>query len=130
MNKCVILGRLVKDLELKKAGETSVVKFTLAVNRRFVKQGEERQADFINCVAFGKTAEIMEQYLGKGRQIAVEGRIQTGSYKNKEGVMVYTTEVMVESFNFADGQAKGEAKVEDKSDGFYPVDEDPDELPF
>jgi single-strand DNA-binding protein len=125
LNKIILLGRICKDLELKKTGETSVIKFTLAVNRKFNKQGEEKQADFISCVAFGKTAEIMEQYLGKGRQIAIEGRIQTGSYKNKEGVMVYTTDVIVESFNFADGQKK-----EDANDGFKAIDENDDELPF
>ena len=137
MNKVVLLGRLCKDLELKQNGEMSVTKFTLAVNRKFVKQGEERQADFINCTAFNKTATTMVNFLEKGRQIGVEGRIQTGSYKNKEGVMVYTTEVIVDSFYFADGKkSEGEyipPNVDDvrarDENGFYPV-EDGDELPF
>jgi single-strand DNA-binding protein len=140
MNKVVLIGRLTKDLELKQNGEVSVIKFTLAVNRKFVKQGEERQADFINCVAFNKTAITMTNFLEKGRQIAVEGRIQTGSYKNKEGATVYTTEVIVDSFYFADSkktQAESDFTVPDLDDvraidenGFYPVDDGKDELPF
>jgi single-strand DNA-binding protein len=137
MNKVILLGRLVRDLELKQAGEMSVTKFTLAVNRRFVKQGEERQADFINCTAFGKTATTMVNFLEKGRQIGVEGRIQTGSYKNSEGVTVYTTEVIVDNFYFADGkksQGESEFKCPDFEDvdenGFRPLKEGDDELPF
>ena len=136
MNKVILLGRICKDLELKQAGETSFTRFTLAVNRRFVKQGEERQADFISCVAFNKTATTMVNFLEKGRQIGVEGRIQTGSYP-KDGVTVYTTEVVVDGFYFADGKkSEGEyippnlddVRARDEN-GFYPV-EDGDELPF
>lgn len=135
MNKVMLLGRLVRDLELKQAGETEVTKFTLAVNRRFKKD----EADFISCTAFGKTATTMVNFLEKGRQIGVEGRIQTGSYKNNEGVMVYTTEVIVDGFYFADSKkSQGESEficpgVDDvrprDENGFYPVD-DGDELPF
>ena len=124
MNKVTILGRITKDLELKNAGETSVIKFNLAVNRRFVKQGEERQADFINCTAFGKTADTMCKFLSKGRQIAIEGRLQTGSYTNKEGVKVFTTDVIVDGFYFADSNKKDD-------DGFHcPTIDEVDELPF
>lgn len=138
MNKVVLLGRICKDLELKQVGEMSVTKFTLAVNRRFVKQGEERQADFITCTAFGKTAITMVNFLEKGRQIGVEGRMQTGSYTNNEGVKVYTTEVIVDNFYFADGKkSQGESGytppgLDDVNaidpNGFLPVDDD--ELPF
>lgn len=133
MNKICLLGRLTKDLELKQAGEMSVTKFTLAVNRRF----KNDEADFINCTAFGKTATTMVNFLEKGRQIGVEGRIQTGSYKNNEGVMVYTTEVIVDGFYFADGkksQGKSEFNCPGLDDvdenGFRPLDEGKDELPF
>lgn len=140
MNKVVLLGRLTKNLELKQVGEMSVTKFTLAVNRRFVKQGEERQADFITCTAFNKTAVTMVNFLEKGRQIGVEGRMQTGSYTNNEGVKVYTTEVIVDNFYFADGKkSQGESEfncpgVDDvkarDENGFYPLEDGKDELPF
>jgi len=122
LNKVILLGRICKDLELKQAGGTNVVKFNLAVNRKFTKQGEEKQTDFISCVAFGKTAETIVNYLSKGRQIVVEGRIQTGNYE-KDGQRIYTTDVIVESFNFADG------KQNKKSDEFFDSNTD-DELPF
>jgi len=116
MNKVNLMGRICKDLEIKKAGETSVLKFNLAVNRRGAKEGQQ-QADFISCVAFGKTAETMASYLSKGRQIAIDGRIQTGSYE-KEGQKIYTTEVIVDSFYFAgskkDGQALSQEDVRDE----------------
>jgi single-strand DNA-binding protein len=122
LNKVILLGRICKDLELKQAGATNVVKFNLAVNRKFTKQGEEKQTDFISCVAFRKTAETIVNYLSKGRQIVVEGRIQTGNYE-KDGQRIYTTDVIVESFNFADG------KQNKKSDEFFDSNTD-DELPF
>jgi single-strand DNA-binding protein len=133
LNKVILLGRIVRDLELKQAGEIEVTKFTLAVNRRFVKQGEERQADFINCTAFGKTATTMVNFLEKGRQIGIEGRIQTGSYKNNEGVMVYTTEVIVDQFYFADGkksQEESEVIIPDWDDIKPMNHESRDELPY
>ena len=117
MNKVMLLGNVCKDLELKTYGETSVVKFSLAVQRRFKKD----ETDFINCTVFGKTAEIMSKYCGKGSKIVVCGRIQTGSYE-KEGQRVYTTDVIVEEFHFAGGK-----KQEQQGDAFEPMDED---LPF
>jgi len=107
MNKVVILGRLTKDPELKFAAGngTAVSKFTVAVNRQF-KKGE---ADFINCVAFGKTAETISQYFTKGKQIAVSGAIRTGSYDAQDGTKRYTTDVAVDSFSFTEsgGDNKG-----------------------
>ncbi len=101
MNKVIMIGRICKDIELKYSqGGMTYCSFTLAVNRR-KKQGEEQQADFVSCKAFGKTSEFMAKYMGKGRQIAVEGRIQTGSY-DKDGTKVYTTDVIVDNCFFAD----------------------------
>ena len=102
MNKTILMGRLTRDPEIRTAaGEsgTVIARFTLAVNRRFRRDGEA-SADFINCVAFGKTAEFIEKYINKGRQICVSGRIQTGSYTNRDGQKIYTTEVV----DFADSR--------------------------
>lgn len=106
MNKTILMGRLTRDPEIRTAaGEsgTVIARFTLAVNRRFRRDGEA-SADFINCVAFGKTAEFIEKYINKGRQICVSGRIQTGSYTNRDGQKIYTTEVVVEEVDFADSR--------------------------
>ena len=106
MNKVLLLGRLTRDPEIRTAaGEsgTTIARFTLAVNRRFHRDGEAA-ADFINCVSFGKTAEFIEKYISKGRQICVSGRIQTGSYTNRDGQRIYTTEVVVEEVDFADSR--------------------------
>lgn len=106
MNKVVLLGRLTRDPEIRTAaGEsgTTIARFTLAVNRRFRRDGEPN-ADFISCVAFGRTAEFIEKYITKGRQICVSGRIQTGSYTNKDNQRIYTTDVVVEEVDFADSR--------------------------
>lgn len=106
MNKTILMGRLTRDPEIRTAaGEsgTMIARFTLAVNRRFRRDGEA-SADFINCVSFGKTAEFIEKYISKGRQICVSGRIQTGSYTNRDGQRIYTTEVVVEEVDFADSR--------------------------
>ena len=110
MNKTILMGRLTRDPEIRTAaGEsgTTIARFTLAVNRRFRRDGEAA-ADFINCVAFGKTAEFIEKYISKGRQICVSGRIQTGSYINRDGQRIYTTEVVVEEVDFADSRRSDE----------------------
>ena len=109
MNKVILMGRLTRDPEVRYSqGENSlaIARFTLAVDRRFKRQGEQ-DADFISCVSFGKTAEFAEKYLKQGTKIAVTGRIQTGSYTNKEGQKVYTTEVMVEETEFAESKGSG-----------------------
>lgn len=99
MNKVTLLGRLTRDPEIHE-GETMVAKYTLAVNRR----GRNDEADFINCVAFGKSAEFASNYMKSGQRFAVAGRIQTGSYTNKDGQKVYTTDVVVEEQEFADSK--------------------------
>ena len=107
MNQVVLMGRLTRDPEVRySSGESSlaIARYTLAVDRRFKRDGEPT-ADFINCVAFGKTAEFAERYFHKGIKIAVSGRIQTGSYTNKEGVKVFTTEVVVENQEFCESKA-------------------------
>lgn len=108
MNKVELLGRLTKDPEVRYSEKTNtnVVNFTLAVNRRFVKEGEERQADFISNVAFGKTADFIEKYIKKGMQIAVVGRIQTRTYDDNNGQKRYITEVVVEEVYFAESSNK------------------------
>ena len=111
MNKTILMGRLTRDPEVRySAGENAmaIARFTLAVNRRFRRDGEQN-ADFISCVAFGKTAEFIEKYITQGRQICISVRIQTGSYTNKDGQKVYTTEVVVEEVDFADSRRSDNA---------------------
>lgn len=110
MNKVVIIGRFTRDPEIKyTTGEnaTATARFSLAVNRRFKNKEGNYDADFINCVAFGKTAEFIEKYFTKGMAIGIIGRIQTGSYTNKEGQKVYTTDVVVEETEFVESKNKG-----------------------
>ena len=108
MNKVILMGRLTRDPDIRYSqGENSlaIARFTLAVDRRFKRDGSNDQtADFISCVAFGKTAEFCERYTHQGIKLVVEGRIQTGSYTNKDGVKVYTTEVVVENTEFAESK--------------------------
>lgn len=107
MNKVILMGRLTKDPEVRYSqGQNSmaVARFTLAVNRRFAKDGEQ-SADFINCVSFGKTAEFAEKYFRQGTKICISGRIQTGSYTNRDGQKVYTTDVVIEEQDFAESKA-------------------------
>lgn len=110
MNKVVLIGRLTKDPELRFAAGsgTAVCRFTVAINRQFKKD----ETDFINCVAFGKTAETISQYLRKGRQIAVTGSIRTGSYDAKDGTKRYTTDVAVDSFEFIGSKDSGSSDSE------------------
>ena len=107
MNKVILMGRLTRDAEIRYSqGETAsaIARFSLAVDRRFRREGDEQTADFINCVAFGKTAEFLERFGRKGTKFVVEGRIQTGSYTNKDGQKVYTTDVVVENVEFAESK--------------------------
>lgn len=106
MNKVILMGRLTRDPDVRYSqGEPpmAVARFTLAVDRRFRR--EEQQADFINCVAFARQGEFIEKYAHQGTKLVVEGRIQTGSYTNKDGVKVYTTDVVVENCEFAESKA-------------------------
>ena len=104
MNKTVLIGNLTKDIDLKFQAGSGLGKFSLAVARQ--KKGE---TDFINCIAFGKTAETMSQYLFKGSKVAIEGHIQTGNYTNKDNHKVYTTDVVIDRFEFVGGKNEGQA---------------------
>ncbi len=128
MNKVILMGRLTKDPEVRytQATNTMVTSFILAVNRRFVKQGEERQADFINVVAWNKTAEFVSKYFSKGQQVGVIGRIQTRNYDDEQGVKHYITEVIAEEVYFA-GEKK-EKSQNNTTDNFEISNSD--DLPF
>ena len=150
MNKVILMGRLTRDPDIRYTqGDNSmcIARYTLAVDRRY-KQNSEQDADFIPCVAFGKSGEFVEKHFRKGIKIGVVGRIQTGSYTNKDGVKVYTTEVVVEEQEFVEsknasggGQTGGNSQpagnsgsrqteqVPSSLNGFNSVDDD-DELPF
>lgn len=107
MNKVVLMGRLTRDPDVRYSqGDRpmAVARYTLAVNRRFKRDGDQ-DADFINCVAFGRAGEFAEKYLKQGTKIVVSGRIQTGSYTNKDGIRVYTTDVVIEEQDFAESKA-------------------------
>ena len=112
MNKFIAIGRLTDSPDVKYNGELAIARYTLAVDRRFKKEGENG-ADFIRCVAFGKNGQFAEKYLAKGKKIAIEGRIQTGSYTNKDGVRVYTTDVVAEDQEFADSKGSGSSEAEE-----------------
>lgn len=139
MNKVILMGRVVADPEIRYTqGEnsTAVVRYRLAVNRKFKNSEGNYDADFINCVCFGKTAEFAEKFLHKGTKIAVSGRIQTGSYTNQEGQKVYTTDIVVEEHDFC--ESKGSSNSSNSrpqpvdGDGFMNIPDgiDDDELPF
>lgn len=109
MNKVILMGRLTRNPEIRYSqngdNQMAIARYTLAVDRRFSRgNGEQQSADFISCVAFGKSAEFAEKYLKQGTKIAVTGRIQTGSYTNKDGNKVYTTDVVVEDHEFAESK--------------------------
>ncbi len=108
MNKVILMGRLTRDPDIRYSqseNSMAIARFTLAVDRRFKRDGSNDQtADFISCVAFGKTAEFFERYTHQGTKVVVEGRIQTGSYTNKDGNKVYTTDVVVENTEFAESK--------------------------
>ena len=131
MNKVILIGRLTKDVETRYTqGESAMAisRYTLAVDRK----GKDAGTDFINCVAFGKNGEFAEKYLKKGTKIAVEGRIQTGSYE-KDGKKIYTTDIVVEAHEFCEnkGQAEEKPKPSTDNDGFMNIpDGIDDELPF
>ena len=138
MNKVILMGRLVRDPEVRYSqGEkaTAVARFGFAVPRKF-KRDNEPDCDFINCVAFGKQAEFIEKYTYKGIKLLIEGRIQTGSYTNKEGVKVYTTDVIAESCEFAERKNASQSErpqhaPQTDSDGFMNIPDGIDEeLPF
>ena len=128
MNKVVLVGRLVKDPELRFASGSgsAVARFTLAVNRQFKKD----EADFVSCIAFGKAGETIAQYITKGRQLAIAGNIRTGSYEAQDGTRRYTTDVVVESFDFIDSGNNGSKNNSNKNDGFGGAFATPDDSSF
>ena len=134
MNKTLLIGRTTKDPDIRYTQSEqpmTIARFNLAVDRRFKKEGEQ-SADFISCVAFGKTAEFIEKYVFKGTKIAVEGRIQTGSYTNKDGNKVYTTDVVVEQVEFAESKTDSKSAAKESNDDFMNVADELDDegLPF
>lgn len=139
MNVVTIMGRLTKDVEVKQTEKSAVAKFTVAVNRQFKKEGEERQADFINCVAFSHNANHIAKYFSKGSMIGLIGRIQTGKY-DKDGTTVYTTDVIVDSTYFCSGKNEGQGnstyqgqssdQYNNVPPAFTPIDDGESELPW
>lgn len=135
MNSVQLLGRLVRDPEVRyTAGDnpTAVARFTVACKRKY-KKDSEQEADFISCLAFGKTAEFIERYFTKGNPIALNGRIQTGSYTNKDGAKVYTTDIVVESLEFVGSKNESSSSnvATQKNDDFMNIsDSIEEELPF
>ena len=140
MNKVILIGRLTKDVETRENSTVKVSRYTLAVDRRFKKEGEAT-ADFINCIAFANNADFAEKYLRKGTKIAVTGRIQISSYE-KNGQKIYTTDVVIEEQEFAESKAKDETPKANAAaytkpqmpvdlDGFMQISDDiSEELPF
>jgi single-strand DNA-binding protein len=130
MNKWIGMGRITKDPEVRYSqgdNQLCIARYTLAVDRRGKQQGEQN-ADFVQIVAFGKSGEFAEKFLQKGTKLVVTGRIQTGSYTNKDGVKVYTTEVVAEDQEFAESKSSSEPKEED---GFMNIPSDlENDLPF
>lgn len=140
MNRVILLGRTTKDADVRYSqGDKpmAIASITLAVDRKYRKEGEQ-SADFISCKAFGKIAEVIEKYVTKGTKIAIVGRIQTGSYTNKDGQKVYTTDVMIEDLEFAESRNSQQAQNTTKpapapnDDGFMNIPDsiDDDGLPF
>lgn len=147
MNQAILIGRLTRDPDVRYGrgeDQTAVGRYTLAVDRRFKREGE-KDADFISCVCFGKSAEFAEKYLTKGMKIAVTGRIQTGSYTNREGQKVYTTDIIIESQEFVEKKGSGTPQEESSGkrgrssnnqepevdeNGFMNIPDDIGEIPF
>lgn len=138
MNKVILMGRLTRDPDIRYSQGSepmAIARFTLAVDRRY-KKDNEQTADFISCVAFGRQGEFIEKYAHQGTKLVVEGRIQTGSYTNKDGNKVYTTDVVVENCEFAESKVAAsnsqETSSSDPGDGFMAIPDGVDDegLPF
>lgn len=138
MNKVILLGRLTKDVDVKYTQTTNIMiaSFSLAVNRRFIKQGEERQADFFNVTAFGKTGEFCSKYFSKGQQVAIIGRLQTRNWEDDQGQKHYATDIIAEECYFADSRKQSndgdarepEAELKNAGVEFNAINDD--SLPF
>lgn len=135
MNKIILMGRLTKDPEVRYSqgnNPMAIARYTLAVERKF-KRDEEPNADFINCIAFGKNGEFAEKYLHKGIKILVEGRWQSGSYTNRDGQKVYTNDCVVESCEFAESKNANQSErpqLSNSDDGFMQIPDNMEDLPF
>lgn len=126
MNKVILMGRLTRDPEVRYNGDKAVARFSLAIDRKFTDG-----ADFPSIVAFGKTAEFIEKWFKQGLKICLEGRIQTGSYTNKDGVKVYTTDVIADQVEFAESKRAEDTPPPPSGDGWQPIPENvEDNLPF
>ena len=132
MNKIILMGRLTRNPEVRySAGEnsTTIARFSLAVNRKFTKEGDKDKADFFNVTAFGKQGEFVEKYLQQGTKILLTGRIQNDNYTNREGQKVYSVQVLAEEIEFA--ESKAVASTQQENTDFAPIPEDlGEELPF
>ena len=133
MNRVILMGRLTRDpnITYSQKDNSAIARFILAIDRR-VKQDAQQTADFIPCVLFGKQAEFAEKYLRQGPKVVLEGRIQTGSYTNKDGQKVYTTDVMVDNIEFAESKNSGSKPQETPKEEtpFMNIPDDLDDLPF
>lgn len=139
MNKVILMGRLTRDPEVRYSqGDkpTAIARYTLAIDRRNKTSDSNRTTDFVSCVAFGKMADFVETYLHKGTKVLITGRIQTGSYTNKDGQKIYTTDVVVDEHEFAESKSQADKSTTDMSapvseDGFMHIPDDiEEELPF
>lgn len=135
MNSVCLCGRMTKDPDYRQNGESSVVRFSVAVDRKFKNAEGKYEADFINCVAFSKTADFISKYFSKGMRIGVTGRIQTGSYTNRDGQKVYTTDVVVDTAEFIESKNTQTAQPQNNNQGFdvnagIDNSSDLDDLPF
>ena len=138
MNKAILIGRLTRDPEVRYSQNDSnmaIARFSLAVDRRYKKQGDETTADFFNCTAFGKQAEFVEKYLKQGTKILVTGRIQNDNYTNKDGQKVYSVQIIIEEMEFAESKANAEQREQEDNnmpgDGFMNIPDGIDnQLPF
>lgn len=129
MNKAILMGRLTRDPETRNTNGLAITRYTLAVDRRYKDENGETGADFLNIVAFGKAAEFADKYFRKGTKVLVNGRIQTGSYTNKDGNKVYTTDIVVEDQEFAESKRDDKPQPATNEDGFMNIPEE-EELPF
>ena len=136
MNKVILMGRLTREPDVRYSQTDSnmaIARFSLAVDRRYKKQGDTVTADFFNCTAFGKQGEFVEKYLKQGTKIVVTGRIQNDNYTNKDGQKVYSVQIMVEEIEFAESKAAGQSQQNDSmpGDGFMNIPDGVEsELPF
>ena len=141
MNKVILVGRLTRDPDIRYTQpnsaeeQTCIARYTVAVDRRFRREGDGQTADFISCVAFGRQAVFAEKYLHKGIKMAVTGHIQTGSYTNRDGQKVYTTDVVIEEQEFAESKATSQTTQQNQppvsEDGFMMIPDGlEEELPF